>query len=624
MLLTENDKRWANIISEEYHVENPQKVEWMSKMAQVHELKESLQGSVPGISGGIYSTPLNTLGMGNPMAPQQGSIPGFTYGTQGAGYGNTGADFHNPNYQVGSGDIPMSTLPMALEIAAMTIGFELVPVIPATGPWCMLTYGDVVYAGGKLGRLNETSLDGQGEGRDNKPIYIKFNAALPAKVTANDFILVGINNSNDIATASNYFIGQFLGYSRIDNYAIVKVCGIYTGAISYDSATNELKGATVVSNKSIADIFTTATIVCEYDNTAAIVSGQFKALTAGDIHPELVASAADHIQGFSNFFNGSDDPMTRAQNETGVGETMGFRTFSKWVQMGSYEVTGSVTRQQLQDMPLYGVDVIGQVLEYMQNEISQAINNRILDRVFKLGVENYKVQRAYQNVDLNLWVNGSGNAKYIREFAAAKYMKDINDVPASSTTTTDWAYNYAVANGFNTTNYENTMTFQRRIASRILYAKNLIANVSRRGYADWMVTNFSVISALQDIKGFVVAPTTNTLTQDNSGSLYFAGTLNGLAVYCNPYMPADDMRICVGRKSDGKTPGVIFMPYILADTVQTIVEGTMAPKLLVNSRFAIVDAGFHPEQNYYTFMLDNTARTATPSASEIIDMSFFI
>ena len=69
-------------------------------------------------------------------------------------------------------------------------------------------------------------------------------------------------------------------------------------------------------------------------------------------------------------------------------------------------------------------------------------------------------------------------------------------------------------------------------------------------------------------------------------------------------MTWDDTRICVGRKSNGNNPGVIFMPYILCDTIQTIVEGTMAPKLLCNSRFAIVDAGFHPEQNYYTFMVD--------------------
>jgi hypothetical protein len=30
----------------------------------------------------------------------------------------------------------------------------------------------------------------------------------------------------------------------------------------------------------------------------------------------------------------------------------------------------------------------------------------------------------------------------------------------------------------------------------------------------------------------------------------------------------------------------------------------MAPKLLVNSRFAIVDVGFHPEQSYFCFMVD--------------------
>ena len=87
-------------------------------------------------------------------------------------------------------------------------------------------------------------------------------------------------------------------------------------------------------------------------------------------------------------------------------------------------------------------------------------------------------------------------------------------------------------------------------------------------------------------------------------SLYFAGSIAGVNIYVDPYMTWDDNRICVGRKSDGNTPGVVFMPYILADTIQIIAEGTMAPKMLVNSRFAIVDAGFHPEQNYFTFMVD--------------------
>ena len=290
--------------------------------------------------------------------------------------------------------------------------------------------------------------------------------------------------------------------------------------------------------------------------------------------------------------------MSRAENETGVGNTIGARMFTKLVQMGSYEVTGTVTRQQLQDMPLYGVDVIGKVLESMQNEISQAINNRILDRVFRLGVDNADFQYHYQGVDLNLFINGAGGAagRVLNTFDAYPKYVGMNGAPT-------WIGTHTVPNAVVNTAAENVTTHQRRIMSRILAAANLIANVSRRGRAQWVVTNVKLLSALQDASSFVVAPMVNNLAQDGSQSLYFAGSIAGLNLYVDPYMTWDDTRVCVGRKSNGNDPGVIFMPYILADTVQTVVEGTMAPKLLVNSRFAIVDAGFHPEQSYYTFMV---------------------
>jgi hypothetical protein len=265
--------------------------------------------------------------------------------------------------------------------------------------------------------------------------------------------------------------------------------------------------------------------------------------------------------------------------------------------MGSYEVTGSVTRQQLQDMPLYGVDVIGKVLEAMQNEISQAINNRILDRLFKLGVTNAKVQKEYQGVDLNLFFGTTADAKKaLKEFPAASKFIGIDEQNAAE----NWG---DIANATKNTAAENVYTHQRRIMSRVLAAANVITNVSRFGRPNFVVTNTKILSALQDCAGFVVAPMVNTLAQDGSNSLYFAGSIAGLNLYVDPYMTWDDTRVLVGRKGDGNTPGVVFMPYILADTVQTIVEGTMAPKLLVNSRFAIVDAGFHPEQQYLCFMV---------------------
>lgn len=568
MLLTENSQKWSNIIAEELGVKDQNKLSWMSQYAQNHEIYEAVQAGDP--SAGIYSTPLNTLGMGNPMMPQG---VGYNNGYHGTGVGNTGADFHNPAYKTGSGDIPMSTLTMSLEVAAMTIGLELVPVIPMNGPWAMLSYMDFPYAGGKLGKINETALDGKGENDANKPIYIKFYVAGvdKTKVTAGDKVLVG------------GFEGSFIGFSRIDNSVIVKV-------VKCSDAT-----------KSIADEFEAATSITVGSNAAITVA-------AGSIRPDLVSGAADHVQEFSNFFGTLDaegkrhdsmDPMTRAENETGVGNTIGARMFTKLVQAGSYEVTGSVTRQQLQDMPLYGVDVIGKVLEAMQNEISQAINNRILDRLFKLGVTNAKVQKEYQGVDLNLFFGTTADAtRELKNFAGAKKFVGIDGLNAAE----NWG---AIPNATKNTAAENVWTHQRRVMSRVLAAANVITNVSRWGRPNFVVTSTKILTALQDCAGFVVAPMVNTLTQNGSNSLYFAGSVAGLNIYVDPYMTWDDTRILVGRKGDGNTPGVVFMPYILADQVQTIVEGTMAPKLLVNSRFAIVDAGFHAEQQYLTFMVDS-------------------
>ena len=48
------------------------------------------------------------------------------------------------------------------------------------------------------------------------------------------------------------------------------------------------------------------------------------------------------------------------------------------------------------------------------------------------------------------------------------------------------------------------------------------------------------------------------------------------------------------------------MPYLMAESVETIAEGTMAPKIAVKSRFALVDAGFNPELMYLTIGFDLT------------------
>lgn len=575
---TNGQETWSKLLTEQFGeaiTRDQSKLNWVSEYAAIHEIHESALGINATPAGGqnilpagqgvgpIYATPLNTNGIGNPYAPSQLST--------------TTANPSDLWTQVpGSGDIPVTTLPMALNIALMTVGFELLPVVPAKGPWQMLSYMDFPYSGGKLGRNNEVAgIDGIGEGRENKPLYVKFMvdesqdavdvaaqvAALKAAVKENDAVVV---EGSDVT-----FNGFFKTFGRMDGGIIVEVKDCKKGE----------------ANAAIADLF---------------LAGEGATLTAAGKevklhHVDYAQTMVDFVDGFANFATGKKEPMTRAQNETGTGNTLSLRLFTKWVEMGSYEVTGQVTRQQLQDLPLYGVDAVSKIMEAMQNEISQTINARILEHVFALGVTNALHQKTFQGVDLNLHM---GTTSTTMADTKVKTYADVYGVEHKGT----WG---TIENAEVNTSAENLHTRQRRIMSRILAAANLIQITGRRGRPTWIVTNGQIATALQDVSSYVVAPMVNGMVQDGSKDLYMSGSVAGLKIYVDPYMAWEDTRICVGRKGNGNEPGAIFMPYILADTVSITAEGTMAPKMLINSRYAIVDAGFFPETMYYTFVIDS-------------------
>ena len=575
MFINENGaQEWRKMLTENFNVTDQDKLNWVSQYAAIHEIKESALGYnggnvIPGTNGvgPLYATPLNTMGMGGITVP--GQLPTGGDGT--AMIPHTQGNAYWGGQRPGSGDIPVSTLPMALNIALMTIGLELLPVIPAKSPFQMMSYLDFPYAGGKMNVTgNLTTLDGKGEGKENKPIYVKFLGSLKT-LAAIGKTLKAAGADSEVTVEGNgvKYVGKFKGIGRNDGGLLVETVSCMKG--------DEPEAISVI-----------------FQGTGAVTVNGTELENA---KVDFVQTSADLVDGFANFVNGGKTPMTRAENETGTGNTIGLRLFTQWIQVGSYEVTGTVTRQQLQDLPLYGIDAVGKVMEAMQNEITQHINQRIVERVFRLGVTNAAQQKAFQGVDLNLYLGQTGaGTKTLAEFGIKEYT-DMYGVNHAA----DWA----VANSEALTSAENNTTRQRRIASRVMAAGLLIQNVGRRGPATWIVTNTKVAAALKDCSGYVVAPMDNTMNTSATANLYQAGTLSGLKVYVDPYMEWNDTRICVGRKGDGNSPGLIFMPYILADTVSITAEGTMAPKMLLNSRFAITEIGFYPELQYYTFAVNS-------------------
>ena len=476
-LLNEAEIRntWAPIIEEATGINESEKLAWMSTYCHNHKLYED--ANIMSLSNN--PGPMNLSGMGAVTFP--GSI------SQGAAAGETG-----------SGDKAPTLLPLAMQVAAQTIGLDLVPVVPMAGPMGLLSYLDFTYQGGRVDNAQA-------------PTYVK---TAKAPVDATKEVEVGT--------------------SRIDGSKIYSV------------------GSELTANQTVLNLFTDA--------------------EAGDV--ELVAALEDHIPGFSggtDVLNDAEDavlyrkPFTRDAGEKTADKVMGLSLFSKSVAAETFQVAAAVTREQIQDLKQFGVDAVAQVESVLTNELTQSINQHILGAI-----------------------RTQGTSHVTEAFGAAGDF-DIELAAAS-----------VLAGG------ETVASEHRKVLTQILAAANLIANRGRRGAGNFAVVGAQVATVIQSIAGFVANPMANTVSQA-AGAIYPLGSVAGINIYTDPTQSWGSYKIAVGRKGDGNGPGLVFMPYLMAESVQTIAEGTMAPKVAVKSRFALVEAGFHPETQYATFNIKNLA-----------------
>ena len=460
---------WSPIIEEATGINESAKLAWMSEYCHNHKLYED--ANVMSLNPGM-----NLTGMGNTSFPSA-----------------TG---------VGSGDKAPTLLPLAMQVAAQTIGLDLVPVVPMAGPMGLLSYLDFVYEGGTVFADSTKGADGA-----VAPTYIKAD-----KVAAGIVDLAAAVDANAVETSAAY---TFVGASRIDGKSIFKV-------------------GTMVAANVAADLALAA------DSTTTL------------LEVELVAALEDHIPAFSGA-DANGVPMSRGVGESTKDKIMGLSLFSKSVSAETFQVAAAVTREQVQDLKQFGVDAIAQVEAVLTNELTQSINNHILTKMRSIAGSNL--------------------------FGAAPM--DLSLAAGSGETRGD---------------------SHRRILTAILASANLIAQRGRRGAGNFAVIGGQVASALQGVAGFVAYPMANTINQV-AGAIYPLGSIAGINVYTDPSIDFDSAEILVGRKGDGNGPGLVFMPYLMAESVQAIVEGTMAPKVAVKSRYALVEAGFHPGTQYEKFTI---------------------
>lgn len=497
----------------------------------------------------------------------------------------TQQQFHDPSRKVGSIDVPANTLALNMNLAAQTILFDLLPTVPVYSPLVQLDFVDYVYGGGKLG---------SGEG----PRYflIKweelYNADSQAGIKTlrkGDVIYVGKKEVDALCVKAT-----FVQTSRVAGYVIVRNDGVYK------VAETETKMSFVASNEPLVAAAQNADTIFKVDVNGTptdIVAGMTKVIF------DLVSAGDEQIHGFVTL-NEDGDPMSRAQSEFGNSKVMELRTFSKAIEVKTYQVWGALTRRQVKDLKARGLDSVAIIKNAMQNEITQAINDNGLSRMRRLGVTTHANLLAAQGYNLNLYIGAAGSTgKDFKAFSIPEFI-DAAGVDRAGEMG-------IIPNAESNSSAENQITRQARIATRILAASAIIGNLSRFGAGDAAVVNTITLVALKTQKNFVSA-IDNTLVQDNK-NLYYAGDLAGIKIYCDPKQMLNDNRVLVLRTNktadgvdiDNINQGMVFLPYDLASTVEITAEGTAAPKLLIESDYALAETGMYPSLAYLTFAIDS-------------------
>ena len=540
-------KTWSGFITESTGIQDRSKLTWMSKYCAYHTLAEKNSINESAMGYAHMNPNMNIGGMGQAYFP--GANP------------NNGYDGVK-----GSGDNPFSLLPLAVQVAAQTIALDLVPVVPMNGPLGILQYMDYVYEGGK------TNLHPRFEGdyeSKTAPLMVKLTLA-KADGSDSDSDLDVVNHANiytelreafkpgmaPIQVGNNFEL-TFVALGRIDGRPIFQV---KEQSKLVDGFVNGGEGAGVTLVEALMG-----------ENAATI-----KGFHVVDI--DTVKALEDFIPGFSGAGMKNGDPMSakaydRAQGESTPANLMSLNVFTEKVEAKTIKVKGAITREQIQDLKAYGIDAVAQVEAELVNELTQHINRELLNEIYALGTQNYREALAFEGINLNTYFT-------------VKPKDDTKDGYVTS----------FVGGGA-----ETLGTIQRRIMSKVLAASNLIAQRGRRGAGTYAVCSAAIATALQDCAGFVAYPLSNTINQ-TAGSLYPVGAVSGVSIYVDPNLPWSDTRIVVGRKGKDNEPGIVFMPYLMADKLTYPVEGLEgAPVTTLTSRYAIVKAGHHPQLYFYCF-----------------------
>jgi hypothetical protein len=544
-------KKWAPVL-ENMGVTGEDRLDWMSEYAEYHSINEN-----------AYVNASNVSGMGGVLAAQPSALAGQTIGGSLATSNAVGT--------IGSGDVGQNLLPVAMKIAAQTIGLDLVAVKPTPGPKIDLLFIDFRYDDNHLGASDERPQVFKVNSATNSLLVtaLTTNAAGPSSTALTTgglqggpyYVSLSATGTSSLgATVSGTLPGnlagvaEFLGFSRIDGYPMFRA---FRQANTAHTSTSQVVNSNWTFDTTRNTFGATLSMAAQITNIAGVPLGNTPTI-------ELVSALEDHIPGFSsNWTQGGDGftgnyPMDRDMDDKSYSGVIGPKISSKTIAVGTIEVSSALRRTEIEDIKANtGMDIVQKMESILVNELSQTISKQIVAKIFEMGTLNRQTAPIRTGSDT---------------------IFDLNT-----------AYTTSVGG-------ETTHAVQRKLITKIAHASNYIATEGRVGPAQYLITNGGLAASLQDIAGYTINPVKSKINA--SGQLYPVGSIGDISIYVDPYMRYNDNRIVLGRKNNPDQPGIVFVPYLMAQSISVISEATFAPRMLLRSRYAVAEIGWYPQKQF--------------------------
>lgn len=303
-------------------------------------------------------------------------------------------------------------------------------------------------------------------------------------------------------------------------------------------------------------------------NEPIVIDKQFKANAFFDTTARVKISGPTGVISFLDFValekTMDSNPFDSQKVEPGFlapTQVMGLKVFTKFIETDTYQVASS--------FPDYGV-----------------VND--LEKYHGTSPKDMLIPILFNEIE-------TGAAKQL-----SKIYREAGELSAYNRLT---KWQLFLQSKFKSLEFPTYVEQPEKISLKLRLFSNMIAAKSRRGAANFCITNVQTAAYLQDDPTFVFNPLSGSVVLTNSSIPYLIGQINGMNVFVDPHMNFNDCTIILGRNTKEGEPGVYCMEY-QKQFVENADGPTMELRYQMRSRHLIAPVGNMVEDSYYAFKVE--------------------